>query len=37
MKNYERPVVLLNEELAEGVYAGSGDCYTFNSRAKNKH
>lgn len=30
MKNYERPVVLLNEELAEGVYAGSGDCYTFN-------
>lgn len=24
MKNYERPVVLLNEELAEGVYAASG-------------
>jgi len=24
MKTYERPVVLLNEELAEGVYAASG-------------
>ena len=29
MKNYEKPVVIANEELAEGVYAGSGDCYTF--------
>ena len=27
MKNYEKPVVLVNEELAEGVYAASG-CYT---------
>ncbi len=25
MSKYERPVVLVNEELAEGVYAGSGD------------
>lgn len=25
MKNYKRPVVLTNEELAEGVYAASGD------------
>lgn len=24
MKNYERPVVLANEDLAEGVYAASG-------------
>ena len=24
MKKYERPVVLVNEELAEGVYAASG-------------
>lgn len=24
MKTYERPIVLLNEELAEGVYAASG-------------
>lgn len=24
MKNYERPVVLVNEEMAEGVYAASG-------------
>ena len=29
MKNYERPVVMINEELAEGVYAASGaECYT---------
>lgn len=29
MKNYSKPVVLMNEELAEGVYAASGsDCYT---------
>lgn len=32
MKNYQKPVVLMNEELAEGVYAASGDCYTFTSR-----
>lgn len=24
MKNYEKPVLLVNEELAEGVYAASG-------------
>ncbi len=31
MKNYEKPVVLMNEELAEGVYAasGDGDCWTI--------
>ena len=32
MKNYEKPIVLTNEELAEGVYAASGetsnDCWT---------
>lgn len=32
MKNYVQPVVLENEELAEGIYAASGaggsDCYT---------
>ena len=29
MKNYEKPVVLMNENLAEGVYAESGQaCYT---------
>ncbi len=30
MKKYERPVVMINEELAEGVYAASGngvDCW----------
>lgn len=37
MKNYEKPVVLANEELAEGVYAASGaggsgdDCYTVTA------
>lgn len=24
MKNYERPIVMINEDLAEGVYAASG-------------
>jgi len=24
MKNYEKPIVLINEELSEGVYAASG-------------
>ncbi|MBR6665468.1 MAG: hypothetical protein IKL22_07120 [Lachnospiraceae bacterium] len=33
MKKYERPVVLVNEELAEGVYAASGAvCYTFTAK-----
>lgn len=39
MKTYERPIVLVNEELAEGVYAASGvtagsgdDCYTVTAR-----
>lgn len=34
MKTYERPIVLVNEELAEGVYAASGagsaDCWTID-------
>lgn len=30
MKNYEKPCVLVNEELAEGVYAASG-CYTVTA------
>ena len=24
MKNYEKPIALMNDELAEGVYAASG-------------
>ena len=29
MKTYEKPVVLMNEDMAEGVFADSGDaCYT---------
>ncbi len=31
MKSYAKPVVLANDEVAEGVYAGSGDCYTANA------
>ena len=36
MKNYVKPIVLLNDELAEGVYAASGagettsDCWTVD-------
>lgn len=29
MKNYERPIVIINEDLAEGVYAASGDCWSI--------
>ena len=37
MKNYEKPVVMVNEGLAEGVYAGSGDCWRIDgvSRTSN--
>jgi len=34
MNNYEKPVVMVNEELAEGVYAASGavsTCWKYNS------
>lgn len=30
MKKYEKPIVVINEDLAEGVYAASG-CYTVNA------
>lgn len=37
MNNYKKPVVLLNEELSEGVYAASGsDCYTCSARITQK-
>lgn len=33
MKDYVKPVVIENDELAEGVYAASGtDCYTVTAR-----
>lgn len=32
MKKYEKPIVMINDELAEGVYAGSGDCYTVEAK-----
>lgn len=32
MKEYNRPVVIANEDLAEGVYAASGsECYTVTA------
>ena len=31
MKNYIKPIVIANEELAEGIYMGSGDCYTASA------
>lgn len=37
MTNYERPVVLANEDVAEGVYAASGagvgDCWTVDAKS----
>lgn len=30
MSEYLKPVVLENEELSEGVYAASGDCWTVD-------
>ncbi|MCD8068270.1 MAG: hypothetical protein LUE87_05190 [Lachnospiraceae bacterium] len=36
-ENYEKPIVLANEELAEGVYAASGtDCYTVTTNIHQK-
>lgn len=37
MKNYERPIVMINEDLAEGVYAASGssDCWTITVTPEN--
>lgn len=33
MKNYVKPVVLVNDEMSEGVYAASGAaCYTTRAR-----
>lgn len=33
MKNYTKPIMIVNEELAEGIYAASGasECYTVTS------
>ena len=36
MKNYSKPIVLMNEELAEGIYAASGDCYTITAKIVQK-
>ena len=34
MNNYKKPVVLMNEEMAEGVYAASGDVANGGGLAK---
>lgn len=31
MKNYTKPVVIANEDLAEGIYAASGECYSASA------
>lgn len=36
MKNYEKPMVIINEELAEGVYAASGCWSISTSRIEDK-
>lgn len=41
MKKYEKPVVILNDGFAEGVYAASGgdegaECYTITARITQK-
>lgn len=33
MKKYEKPIVVINEELAEGVYAASG-CWTTSGASR---
>jgi len=33
MKEYVRPIVLENEDLAEGVYAASGDCWSVSAKS----
>ncbi len=35
MKNYEKPIVMINEDMAEGVYAASGDCWTITTKPTN--
>lgn len=38
MKEYVKPIILLNEEIAEGVYAASGDtCWTVSQRGDVVH
>lgn len=33
MKNYEKPLVVINEDVAEGIYMASGsNCYTVTAR-----
>lgn len=31
MRNYTKPIVVINEEMAEGVYTASGDCYSVQA------
>ena len=31
MRKYVKPIAVVNSNLAEGVYAASGDCYTVSA------
>lgn len=32
MEHYVKPAVLANEDISEGIYTASGDCYTVSAR-----
>ena len=34
MKEYKKPIIMVNSDVAEGVYAYSGDCYTVSATIK---
>jgi uncharacterized Zn-binding protein involved in type VI secretion len=36
MRNYTQPIIVKNNELAEGVYAASGECYSVNFQIHQK-
>lgn len=36
MKDYVKPAVLANEDISEGIYTASGDCYTVTTRIHQK-
>lgn len=33
---YKKPTIVVNEELAEGIYAASGDCYSVTTNIHQK-
>jgi hypothetical protein len=36
MRNYTKPIIVKNNEFAEGVYAASGECYSVNFQIHQK-